>query len=524
LVNKGITPFVETKQVRIIPEKGFSKRDNGMPYILTLDQGTSSSRCFVFDETGSIVGSAQQEIKQIYPHPGWVEHDPEEIWQSIVNTGRKAIEKAGIRAGDISSVGIANQRESIVVWDRKTGVPLHNVIVWQDRRTAATVARLKNEGYETLIREKTGLLPDAYFSATKIMWMLDNITGARERAKRGELAAGTIDSWLLYKLSGGKCHVTDVTNASRTLLLNIHTGTWDEDLLKIFDIPSSLLPEIKASSVFFADCERTVFGKSIPVSGVAGDQHAALFGQMCIKPGMVKNTYGTGCFLLMNTGASPVRSQHKLLTTLAWQFEGLPLSYALEGSIFIAGAAIQWLRDGLGIIKEVSEVNTLATSVPDSGGVYFVPAFVGLGAPHWDSGARGALLGITRGTTAAHISRATLEGIAFQVADVLRAMEADAGVRIKELRVDGGAAKSDVLMQIQSDILGIPILRPHITETTSLGAAYLAGMGVGMWKDVDFLSEHRKVEKVFEPSMPENQRQEMIANWNKAVECAKGWV
>jgi glycerol kinase len=472
-----------------------------MAAILALDQGTSSSRSIIFDETGAILASAQQEFRQIYPQSGWVEHDSSDIWSSQLETAREALKKAGISAPD--AIGITNQRETVILWDRATGEPLHNAIVWQDRRTAPVIEQLKADGHEHIIREKSGLLPDPYFSSTKIAWLLDHIDGARERAECGELAAGTVDSWLLWKLTEGRVFATDVTNASRTSLFNIHTLDWDDDLLELFRIPRTLLPEVKPSGGLFA--ENTLL--SAPVTGIAGDQHAALFGQLCTEPGMAKNTYGTGCFILMQTGTKPVTSRNRLLTTIAWQLEGRPVKYALEGSIFIAGAAIQWLRDGLGIIQSAPEINELAAQVPDSGGVTVVPAFTGLGAPHWNPDARGLITGLSRGTTAAHIAYATLEAIACQSADVLQAMESDTGVPLKEMRVDGGASQSDLLMQIQADLLGIPVRRPVCIETTALGAAMLAGLTSNIWKE----------DRTFEPSISEADRKTIRSRWTNAV-------
>ena len=491
-----------------------------MAFILALDQGTSSSRSIVFDENGAIRGQAQQEFPQMYPQPGWVEHNPAEIWISQVQTARQAIQNAGCSAADIAAVGITNQRETVILWDRATGEPLHNAIVWQDRRTAPAIEQLKASGTEPEVSAKTGLLLDPYFSATKIGWLLDHIDGARDRAGRGELAAGTVDSWLLWNLSGGRVFATDVTNASRTLLYNIHTCEWDTDLLELFNIPRELLPEVKPSSGFFAETGPKLFGTALPVTGIAGDQQAALFGQLCIEPGMAKNTYGTGCFILMQTGTKAVASRSRLLTTIAWQLEGEPVHYALEGSVFVAGAAIQWLRDGLGLIDSAPEINDLAAQVPDTGGITVVPAFTGLGAPHWNPDARGIITGLTRGTTAAHIARATLEAIACQSADVLRAMEADTGSPLQEIRVDGGAAASDLLMQMQADLLGIPIRRPEVTETTALGAATLAGLSTGVWKSMDDLKDHWQLERTFEPAIGDAERREIETRWAKAVQKA----
>src|SRR6266536_5543384 len=450
-----------------------------MKYILALDQGTTSSRAIIFDRAGSIKALAQREFPQFFPRPGWVEHDANDIWSTQAGVAAQALAQAGLTPGDIAAIGITNQRETTVVWDRKTGNPICHAIVWQDRRTAAMCDRLKARGLEKLIRKKTGLVLDAYFSGTKLQWILQHVPGAREKAKAGELAFGTVDSWLVWNLTGGRSHVTDVSTASRTMLFNIRKGEWDDELLDLLDVPRSVLPEVRSSSEVFGEASH--FSSAIPIAGIAGDQQAALFGQVCNRPGMVKNTYGTGCFMLMNTGAKPIASKNNLLTTIAWQV-GKRTEYALEGSIFIAGAVVQWLRDGLGIIKSSSEVEALAAQVPDNGGVYLVPAFAGLGAPHWDPYARGVIAGITRGTRAAHIGRAALEGIAYQVMDVLKAMEADAGIRLKELRVDGGACANDLLMQFQSDLLGVPVVRPRVSETTAIGAAYLAGLAVGYWK------------------------------------------
>src|SRR5436190_2864321 len=446
-----------------------------MKYILALDQGTTSSRAIVFDHNGSVVSVAQQEFRQIFPQPGWVEHDANEIWATQRNVAAQALNKVRLTANDVAAIGITNQRETTLVWDRTTGKPICNAIVWQDRRTAGVCDRLKARGLAKMIRRKTGLVVDAYFSGTKLQWILNNVPGAKAKARAGQLAFGTIDSWLVWNLTGGRQHVTDPSNASRTMLFNIHTGEWDDELLKLFGVPRSVLPEVRSSSEVYG--ETTLFGGRIPIAGIAGDQQAALFGQACTEPGMVKNTYGTGCFMLMNTGTKPIASKNNLLTTVAWRI-GNRTEYALEGSIFIAGAVVQWVRDGLGIIRSSADVEALAARVPDTGGVYFVPAFAGLGAPHWDQYARGIIAGITRGTTAGHIARAALEGIAYQVADVLKAMEADSGLSIPELRVDGGAAANNLLMQFQADILNVPIVRPKLLETTALGAAYLAGLAV----------------------------------------------
>jgi glycerol kinase len=491
-----------------------------MPYLLALDQGTSSSRSIVFDENGTVRGLAHQEFTQIYPQPGLVEHNPQEILASQLNTARQALHKAGIDGTGLTAIGITNQRETIVLWDRVTGNPLHNAIVWQDRRTAPVIEQLKADGAESMVTAKTGLLLDPYFSATKTGWLLDHIPGARQRAERGELAAGTIDSWLLWNLSGGRTFATDITNASRTLLFNIHTCDWDDELLRLFNIPRALLPEVKPSSGFFAETAKDIFGIAIPVTGIAGDQQAALFGQLCIEPGMAKNTYGTGCFILMQTGTKAVVSRNRLLTTVAWQLEGRPVHYALEGSVFTAGAAIQWLRDGLGMIRSAPEIDTLAATVSDTGGVTVVPAFTGLGAPHWNPDARGIITGITRGTTSAHIARATLEAIACQSADVLRAMEADTGAPLKEIRVDGGASASDLLMQMQADLLGIPVRRTEVIETTALGAAYLAGLASKVWKNTDELKSHWKIGRSFAPAIGEADRKKIESRWADAVRKA----
>jgi len=493
-----------------------------MPHVLALDQGTTSSRAIIFDESGSEVAVAQREFRQIFPRPGWVEHDPREIWESQLAVAREALDRAGLSARDLSALGITNQRETTLVWDRATGTPVANAIVWQDRRTADLCDRLKREGREPLFRERTGLVLDPYFSGTKLAWILENVPGARENAEAGRLAFGTVDAWLIWNLTGGALHATDVTNASRTLLWNLRTEDWDGELLEILGIPRGLLPEVRSSSEVYAETLPELLGGPVPIAGVAGDQQAALFGQACLSPGMVKNTYGTGCFLLMNSGERPVASRHELLTTPAWRIDGRT-EYALEGSVFVAGAVVQWLRDGLGLIRSAGEVEALAASVPDSGGVILVPAFTGLGAPHWDAYARGILVGITRGTTAAHIARAALEGIAFQVTDVLAAMAADSGVPVAELRVDGGAAVNDLLMQIQADLAGVPVVRPRVQETTALGAAYLAGLAAGVWKSTDEIAARWQVERTFEPAMERGKAAEKRARWERAVERAKGW-
>ncbi len=491
-----------------------------MKYILALDQGTTSSRAILFDHDGNVAAVAQKEFRQHFPKPGWVEHDAQEIWATQAGVAAEVLQKARASSGDVAAIGITNQRETAVVWDRATGKPVCNAIVWQDRRTASICDKLRAQKLDRVIQKKTGLVVDAYFSATKVQWMLQNVKGLKARAAKGELAFGTIDSWLLWNLTGGKVHATDVSNASRTMLYDIRKGTWDDELLKIFGVPRSMLPEVKDSSGVFG--ETTLLGGSIPVAGIAGDQQAALFGQVCTKPGMVKNTYGTGCFMLMNTGTKPIASKNKLLTTVAWRIGGRT-EYALEGSVFIAGAAIQWLRDGLGIIKSAPEVEALATSVPDTGGVYLVPAFAGLGAPHWDAYARGTLVGMTRGTTAAHIARAAVEGIALQVMDILKAMEADSGIKLKELRVDGGASLNNLLMQLQCDLLGVPVVRPKVNETTALGAACLAGLAVGFWKDGSDIAQHWQVDRLFKPAMKAAARAKITQGWSRALARAKAW-
>jgi len=491
----------------------------GMKHILALDQGTTSSRAIVFDHSGSVVASAQKEFRQIFPKPGWVEHDASEIWATQLHTAQEAIAKAGLTATDIAAIGITNQRETTVVWDRDSGAPIHNAIVWQDRRTAARCDQLKARGLAPMIKRKTGLVVDAYFSGTKLEWLLKHVPGARAKAKAGKLAFGTIDSWLVWHLTGGRVHVTDPSNASRTMLFNLK-GDWDDELLKLLGVPRSVLPDVRSSSEVYG--KTTLFGGSIPIAGIAGDQQAALFGQACTEPGMVKNTYGTGCFMLMNTGPKPIASKNNLLTTVAWRI-GKRTEYALEGSIFIAGAVVQWLRDGLGIIKASSEVEALAAQVTDPQGVYVVPAFAGLGAPHWDQYARGLIAGLTRGTTAAHLARAALEGIAYQVADVLRAMEADSHIKLKELRVDGGASANNLLMQFQSNLLNVPVVRPKVTETTALGAAYLAGLAVGYWKDQKQIAAQWQIDRRFTPTMKAPQRKQLVAGWRKALERAKRW-
>ncbi|MBN1965384.1 MAG: glycerol kinase GlpK [Anaerolineae bacterium] len=494
-------------------------------YILALDQGTTSSRAIVFDERGVSVASAQQEFAQHYPQPGWVEHDAQEIWQTQRDVATQAISKAGLTAKDITAIGVTNQRETTVMWDRATGEPVYHAIVWQCRRTAAFCDQLKAEGFDQTIRAHTGLVTDAYFSGTKVAWLLDHVPGARARAEAGELAFGTIDSWLLWKLSGGKLHVTDVTNASRTLLYNIHTGDWDNDILARFAIPRSLLPEVRPSSQVYGETVPYLFGEAIPIAGIAGDQQAATIGQACFTPGQSKNTYGTGCFLLMNTGPEAVTSEHGLLTTILWQIGAdSPVIYALEGSVFIAGAAVQWLRDGLGLIQSATETAALAASVPDTGGVYVVPAFVGLGAPYWDAYARGTIVGLTRGTSRAHLVRATLESICFQSRDLVASMMQDSGIPLEGLRVDGGAVVNDVLMQMQADLLGVPVERPAVTETTALGAAYLAGLATGVWASTADVAQQWRVERTFEPQLNADRREALYAGWVRAVERARGWA
>lgn len=492
-----------------------------MQYILALDEGTTSARAIIFDSAGDIRSVAQKEFQQFFPQAGWVEHDAEEIWAAQVSVASEAIARADLDVRDIAAIGITNQRETTVLWDRATGHPIHRAIVWQDRRTAAICDRLRSDGHEHFIRERTGLVIDAYFSGSKVAWLLDNVPGARAKAERGELAFGTIDSWLIWKLTGGRVHVTDATNASRTMLLNIHTGDWDEELLRLLNVPRSVLPQVVASSEVVGQATISAL-QGIPIAGIAGDQQSALFGQMCLAPGQTKNTYGTGCFMLQMTGEQAVASKNRLLTTIAWRL-GDRLSYALEGSVFIGGAVVQWLRDGLGIIRSSREVEQLARSVPDSGGVYIVPAFAGLGAPHWDPYARGAILGITRGTSAAHIARAAVESIAFQVADLIEAMNDDSGVPLPELRVDGGAASNDLLLQFQADLLGVPVLRPAVTETTALGAAYLAGLSVGYWQSTTELAKQWRIERRFEPQMPSDQVALRRARWAEALSRSKGW-
>jgi glycerol kinase len=491
-------------------------------YVLAFDQGTTSSRAIVFDKKGLPVASSQKEFKQHFPKPGWVEHDPEEIWATQAGVALEAITRAGIESVNIAAIGITNQRETTVVWNRKTGKPVYNAIVWQDRRTSDFCDKLRSEGQSQNILQKTGLIIDAYFSATKVKWILDNVKGARQLAEAGQLAFGTIDSWLVWNLTKGKHHITDVSNASRTMLFNIHSLKWDKELLNIFSIPESMLPEVKSSSEIYGKTSG-LFASDIPVAGIAGDQQAALFGQMCIEQGMVKNTYGTGCFMMMNTGNKPIESKSKLLTTVAWKI-GEDTQYALEGSIFIAGAVVQWLRDGLGIIKNSQDVEKLAAKVKDSDGVYFVPAFAGLGAPYWNQHARGTMVGLTRGSTAAHIARAALDSIAYQTLEVLLAMQKDSGIKIRELRVDGGATVNDKLMQFQSDLLQSKVVRPKITETTALGAAYLAGLAVKYWGDINEIKQQWQMDRTFSPEIKEGETLSLIKGWHRAVNAARAWA
>jgi len=491
-------------------------------FILALDQGTTSSRAIVFNHSGLPVATTQKEFTQIYPKPGWVEHNPEEIWSTQTGVAAEVLAKAGIKSSDVAGIGITNQRETTIVWNRITGRPVHNAIVWQDRRTADFCDSLKAQGTDRTILEKTGLIVDAYFSATKVRWILENVKDARQLAEKGELAFGTVDSWLVWNLTRGKLHITDVSNASRTMLYNIHTLEWDKELLKIFDIPESMLPEVRSSSEVYG---HTVgqFSPEIPIAGIAGDQQAALFGQMCIEPGMVKNTYGTGCFMMMNIGTKPIESKSRLLTTIAWKI-GKETCYAFEGSIFIAGAVVQWLRDGLGIISKSGDVETLAGKEKDSEGVYFVPAFAGLGAPYWNQHARGTLVGITRGSTSAHIARAALDSIAYQTLEVLQAMEKDSGIEIRELRVDGGATVNNNLMQFQSDLLQASVIRPKITETTALGAAYLAGLAVAFWKNTEETSKQWQIDRTFVPVMAPEKTESLVKGWKRAVKATEAWA
>lgn len=491
-----------------------------MKYVLALDQGTTSSRALLFDRDGGVTAVAQREFEQIFPQSGWVEHSPDQIASTQIAVALEVLEKAGAQSSDIAAIGIANQRETTLVWNRQTGEPLRNAIVWQDRRTADFCARLQSEGHADTIQQRTGLVPDAYFSASKVTWILDKVPGARALADAGQLAFGTVDSWLVWKLTSGKIHVTDASNASRTMLFNIHSGEWDRELLELFRVPASMMPEVRSSSEIYAEVSGVPGLSGIPICGIAGDQQAALFGQRCVRPGLTKNTYGTGCFMLQNTGERALPSNHRLVTTVAWRLNH-KTEYALEGSVFVAGAVVQWLRDGLGLIRPSAEIEALAKSVPDNGGVYFVPAFVGLGAPHWDSYARGSIFGLTRGTTAGHVARAALESIAYQSADLLDAMRRDSGTAVEELRVDGGASANDSLMQFQADILGIPVVRPAITETTALGAARLAGLAVGFLPsglDAAELKGRR-----FEPQMPTSHAASMRDRWHEAVSRSKRW-
>jgi len=491
-------------------------------YVMALDQGTTSSRAIVFDRRGLPVASHQQEFRQIYPQPGWVEHDALEIWRSQLSSAQKALADAGLAARELAAIGITNQRETTVLWDRVTGRPLAPAIVWQDRRTAAACAPLRARGLEADITARTGLLLDPYFSGTKLAWLLDHVPGARARAERGELAFGTIDSWLVWQLTGGRVHATDPSNAARTLLFNLHTLDWDDSLLALLDVPRAVLPQVVPSSGVLGRTEAGLLGAAVPIGGLAGDQQAATFGQACFAPGMAKNTYGTGCFMLMNIGPVPQASRQRLLTTVGWQRAGQP-TYLLEGSVFVGGAVVQWLRDGLGLIEHAHEVEALAAQVPDAGGVSVVPAFTGLGAPHWDPQARGLIIGLTRGSTRAHVARAAVEAIALQSADLLLAMQADAGDPVHELRVDGGAARNDMLMQFQADVLGVPVVRPVVTETTALGAAYLAGLAVGVWQDQDEIASLWRRERTFEPGRSADWRAEQLHQWHRAVERAGGW-
>jgi glycerol kinase len=494
-------------------------------YILALDQGTTSSRAIVFDRIGRIVSVAQEEFPQIYPHPAWVEHDPEAIWSTQLSTARRALTEAGIEATQLAAIGITNQRETTVVWDRETGAPLHNAVVWQCRRTAPMCDQLRADGWAVPIQTKTGLVVDAYFSGTKLAWLLDHVPGLREKAERGDALFGTIDTFLIWRLSGGRLHVTDVSNASRTMLFNIHTLDWDLEILARLCVPRAMLPQVRPSSSVYGWSESGLFGAEIPIAGAAGDQQAALFGQTCFAPGQAKNTYGTGCFLLLNTGKQAVASERGLLTTIAWQIgDDGAVAYALEGSVFIAGAAIQWLRDGLGIIAHAADTEALAREVEDTGGVYFVPAFVGLGAPYWDAYARGTILGLTRGTDRRHLARAALEAICYQSRDLLEAMRADSGIRLQTLRADGGAAANNLLMQLQADLLGVSVQRPTVTETTALGAAYLAGLAVGYWSGLGEITSQWQTDAEFEPIMPAEQRDALYAGWQRAVARAQDWV
>ncbi|MEQ8523890.1 glycerol kinase GlpK [Gracilimonas sp.] len=493
-------------------------------FVLALDQGTTSSRAMLFNKKGEIVSVAQKEFRQIYPEPGWVEHDAQEIWSTQAGVAAEAVASAGVNGRAISCIGITNQRETTVVWDRKSGKPIYNAIVWQDRRTSDYCDSLKEAGHASMIQEKTGLIVDSYFSGTKVKWILDNVEGAREKAEKGELAFGTIDSWLIWNFTQGDLHITDVTNASRTMLYNINTLEWDDELLKLLEIPKNMLPEVRESSEVYGETKSSLFASTIAIAGIAGDQQAALFGQMCTEPGMVKNTYGTGCFMLMNVGGEPVKSEGNLLTTIAWKING-ETKYALEGSVFIGGAVVQWLRDEMGIIQESKDIEYFANKVDDSDGVYLVPAFAGLGAPHWKQHARGMMVGITRGTNRAHLARAAQDSIAYQVLDLLNAMKADSGIKVKELRVDGGATVNDTLMQFQSDLLGeVPVIRPMVTETTALGAAYLAGLAVGFWDDIEKIRKLWKVDQKFDQQKDSEEVDKLIRGWNRAVKSAIAWA
>ena len=494
-----------------------------MQYIMSLDQGTTSSRCILFDKSGNICASVQKEFRQIFPQPGWVEHDAEEIWATTLEVSRAAMDKLGVSAADIAAIGITNQRETTVIWDKETGRPIANAIVWQCRRTSDIIDKLVATGWSDDIKAKTGLVPDAYFSGSKIKWLLDNVPGARKRAEAGKLLFGTIDTWLIWKLTGGRVHVTDQTNASRTMIYNIHSLEWDRELLELLNIPECILPQVKPSSHVYGKTDFELYGGEIPISGAAGDQQCALFGQCCFAPGEMKNTYGTGCFLLMNTGKEPVESKNGLVTTIAVGYED-HVEYALEGSIFVAGAAIQWLRDELKVITNAAESQQYAETVPDTAGAYVVPAFTGIGAPYWNQRARGAVLGVTRGFSRSHLVRATLESLAYQTYDIARAMEQDSGITISELKVDGGACANDFLMQFQADLIGCDVYRPNCIETTALGAAYLAGLAVGYWKDIEDIRRNWGVDRVFTPSMEEQRRKELIRGWHKAVKCALFWA
>lgn len=497
-------------------------RSLSMAFILALDQGTTSSRAIIFAHDGSVHATAQKEFKQIFPQAGWVEHDPLEIWSSQIEVAREALRKAGLKPGDIAALGVTNQRETTLLWDRKTGKPVHNAIVWQDRRTSAFCDELTQAGYSELVARKTGLVIDAYFSGSKLRWLLDNVPGVRQRAERGELAFGTVDTWLLWKLTNGALHITDASNASRTMCFNLHTGDWDDELLRLLKVPREVLPQVSASSEIYGETARDVFDAPIRIAGIAGDQQAALFGQNCFSRGLAKNTYGTGCFMLMNIGTQPTPSKHRLLTTVAWKSGG-KTEFALEGSVFIGGAVVQWLRDGLGLVKSSAEIEKLAASVPDCGGVYLVPAFAGLGAPHWDQYARGTITGLTRGTTAAHFARAALEAIAFQVADVLEVIHKDSGISLNELRVDGGAAANNLLMQFQADLLQVPVVRPKVTETTALGAAYLAGLAAGFWKSPAEVQQCWQMDRTFKPSRSADEAAHRRSRWAEALNRSRHW-